>query len=50
MLSMSQIKKLRKFLLIVANDGANRVFLERNAIELIAELDTILELEEGQVQ
>ncbi len=41
-LDPATIEKVRDFLLIVANDGANRVFLERNARELITRLDAIL--------
>lgn len=36
------LTKLRDFLLIVANEGGNQVFLERNARELIVELDKLL--------
>jgi hypothetical protein len=42
--SIERNEKIKSFLLIVACDGANRVYLERNARELIAWLDSLEEV------
>ena len=38
----ASLEHVRDFLLIVANEGANQVFLERNAREMIAKHDALL--------
>ena len=39
---LEALEHVRDFLLIVANEGANQVFLERNAREMIAKHDALL--------